>query len=63
MVLQEILRDWKQAHTAITDLLLEKDTVSGSEIEHLMAKYPGAQGENDVEPQVRRPSWSSLASH
>ena len=63
MVLQEILRDWKQAHTAITDLLLEKDTVSGSEIEHLMAKYPGAPGESGTEPQVRRPAWAFPAMH
>jgi len=51
--LQDILREWKQAHSALTDLLLEKDTVTGSEIENIMATHPAAPSQMEAEPQVR----------
>jgi len=53
MTLQEVLRNWKEAHSAITDLLLEKDTVTGSEIEKIMATHPAVPVQDSAANQVR----------
>jgi hypothetical protein len=52
MILQEVLREWKQAHTVITDLLLQKDTVTGSEIVNIMATHPAVPVQDSAEYQV-----------
>lgn len=48
----EVLREWKQAHTVITDLLLQKDTVTGSEIVNIMATHPAVPVQDSAEYQV-----------
>ena len=42
---QDILREWKAAHAAITESLLEEETISGAKIEELMDANP-------AEPQL-----------
>ena len=38
--MQEILREWKGAHAAITESLLQEETITGARIEQLMAEHP-----------------------
>ena len=40
--MQEILRQWKAAHAAITESLLREETITGPRIEQLMDENPPA---------------------
>ena len=59
---QDILREWKAAHAAIVDSLLEDETISGARLEQLMDAHPPDPSLVDVSDwNVRHSLLSSLS--
>lgn len=61
--MQEILREWKTAHSAITESLLQDETITGARIEELMNENPPSPELADLSDwNVSLLSWLSFHS-
>ena len=53
---QEVLREWKAAHAAITESLLQEETITGAKLEQLMDENPPTPGLADLSDWTVHPS-------